>query len=75
MVKTFVVMVVDNLLYSEDVNEGLEKPIPLDIDHINGDSSDNRLENLRILCKNCHALTDTYGWNGMRKKKQNTAGP
>lgn len=36
------------------------KPIPLELDHINGDSNDNRLENLRVLCPNCHANTDTY---------------
>lgn len=36
------------------------KPAPLALDHINGKSSDNRLENLRILCYNCHGLTDTF---------------
>lgn len=36
------------------------KPIPLELDHINGVNDDNRLENLRILCPNCHALTETY---------------
>jgi len=35
--------------------------IPLTIDHIDGDVSNNRPENLRLLCPNCHALTDTYG--------------
>ena len=34
--------------------------ISLEIDHINGDNSDNRIENLRYLCPNCHALTETY---------------
>jgi len=31
--------------------------LPLELDHINGDRHDNRLENLRILCPNCHSLT------------------
>lgn len=34
--------------------------IPLELDHINGDRYDNRLENLRILCPNCHSLQPTH---------------
>lgn len=37
------------------------KPIPLELHHINGDNTDNRLENLQMLCPNCHSFTDTYG--------------
>src|SRR6266508_2685032 len=36
------------------------EPIPLELHHVNGCSTDNRIENLRILCPNCHALTPTY---------------
>jgi hypothetical protein len=36
------------------------EPMPLQLDHINGDRRDNPLENLRLLCPNCHALTDTW---------------
>lgn len=37
------------------------KPIRLQVDHINGISDDNRVENLRWLCPNCHSQTDTFG--------------
>ncbi len=35
-------------------------PISLQLDHINGINNDNRLENLRFLCPNCHSQTDNY---------------
>ena len=34
--------------------------IPLELDHIDGDRRNNLIENLRLLCPNCHALTPTY---------------
>ena len=43
------------------------KPISLQLDHINGINNDNRLENLRILCPNCHTQTPTF--SGKHRKK------
>ena len=36
-------------------------PAPLQLDHIDGDRTNNVLGNLRILCANCHAMTPTWG--------------
>jgi 5-methylcytosine-specific restriction endonuclease McrA len=41
--------------------------LPLELDHINGVHSDNRLENLRVLCPNCHSLQPTH--RGRKQKR------
>ena len=41
--------------------------IPLELDHINGDRHDNRIENLRILCPNCHSMQPTH--RGLNRRK------
>src|SRR5262249_39753460 len=44
------------------------KPLSMALHHVNGDGSDNRLENLLLLCPNCHAQTPNYGGrNGHRR--------
>lgn len=45
------------------------KSIPIELEHINGNRSDNRLENLTILCPNCHAQTKTYRGKNIKKYK------
>lgn len=45
------------------------KPISLQLDHINGVRSDNRLQNLRLLCPNCHSQTDNYSGKSSYRSK------
>lgn len=44
----------------------LDKPLSLQLDHINGINNDHRIENLRLLCPNCHSQTETF--SGKNKK-------
>lgn len=56
------------------LSEWKNEKIPLELDHIDGNSDRNEKENLRLLCPNCHALTPTWrgrnhGKFGMTKRK------
>lgn len=55
--------------YRCNLTEWMNQPIPLELEHINGVHSDNRLQNLTLLCPNCHAQTPTY-----RRKKSKCSG-
>lgn len=48
----------------------LQFPIPLELHHINGNHHDNKLENLQILCSNCHSLEPTFTGGNKRKQKK-----
>ena len=50
------------------------QPVPLELDHVSGDRYDNRLENLRLLCPNCHAQTPTYRGRNIGKGRRPDAG-
>lgn len=48
-------------------------PLPLEVDHVDGDWRNNRVENLRLLCPNCHSTTDTYRGRGKRRTRSVTS--
>ena len=47
------------------------KPVNLELDHINGNERDNRKENLRLICSNCHSFTPTYKGRNINKPLRN----
>jgi Zn finger protein HypA/HybF involved in hydrogenase expression len=50
------------------ISEWMNKKLSLQLEHINGNHFDNRLENLKILCPNCHSQTETY--SGKKNKRK-----
>ncbi len=44
------------------------KKIVLEIDHIDGNRTNNSLSNLRLLCPNCHSQTETFRYKNVKKK-------
>lgn len=46
-------------------SEWMGQKIPLEVHHINGDRTDHAIENIELLCCNCHALTDN--WRGKKR--------
>lgn len=55
------------------LSEWLQKPISLELDHVDGNSDNNSENNLRLICPNCHSQTETYkganaGKNSQRQK-------
>lgn len=50
-----------------EINPHTQK-VPLQLNHKDGDSTNNNPANLEVLCPNCHALTDCYGIHGKGRK-------
>ncbi len=53
-----------------DLADWLGEPLSLELHHINGDGQDNRLENLALLCPNCHSQTDSWGGRNSRRRSR-----
>ena len=60
----------DRRCHTCNLEEWQGEPIPLELDHINGDGTDNTIGNTRIICPNCHAQTHNY----KSKNKDNPLG-
>ncbi len=70
--KLFKENIFEKKCYNCNLSEWLGNPIPTELEHINGEKTDCRIENLTILCPNCHALTKTY--RGKNKGKVGATG-
>ena len=57
------------------ITEWNNKPLSFHLHHINGNHEDNRLENLAVLCPNCHSQTDNYTGKNIRIKPQKAIKP
>lgn len=52
------------------LSEWRGRALSLELHHVNGDGNDNRLENLMLLCGNCHSQTDNWGGRGRRSLEE-----
>jgi HNH endonuclease len=55
------------------ISEWCDKPLSMALHHINGDGRDNRLENLALLCPNCHSQTPNFGTRNRTWQRQREA--
>jgi 5-methylcytosine-specific restriction endonuclease McrA len=61
--------ILKNVCSNCGLTEWLGRSVTMHLDHINGIHNDHRLENLRMLCPNCHSQTPTYGGRNLRRNR------
>lgn len=59
-----------NKCYKCGITHWLGQALSLQLEHINGDNADNRIENLILLCPNCHSLTDTFAGKNVSRSRE-----
>jgi len=52
--------IIENKCFICDIEEWNGKKLNMELDHIDGNRTNHKLENLRMLCPNCHSQTETY---------------
>jgi hypothetical protein len=59
-IKKYIIDTYGNKCYTCNIVEWNNKPIVFDLEHIDGNSENNNIENLCLICPNCHSQTPTY---------------
>jgi hypothetical protein len=70
--KLFAAGLFERKCYRCNLKEWMGEPIPIQLEHINGVHNDNRIDNLTLLCPNCHAQTPTYCGKNIGKSNRSS---
>lgn len=70
ILKKYLYEKIGNFCHAIDCGWDKSKPIKVELEHIDGNSTNNKLDNLTLLCPNCHSLTNTYKGKNRGKGRQ-----
>lgn len=60
VVRNYLLKTFGNKCFECNITEWMNKPILVEVEHIDGNSENNSIDNLKLLCPNCHSQTPTY---------------